>query len=185
MNIESLTDLLIAELQDIYDAEQQLVKGLPKLAEAAFSEELKENFLTHLEETRGQVERLERAFKLLGIPVKGKHCAGMAGLIEEAEELIEEGEEGDPSVLDAGLIVAAQKVEHYEIAAYGSARTFAETLGAKDVEKLLQQTLNEEELTDRKLTALAESTINLDAADSDEEILKESQSSGKGGRRKG
>lgn len=173
MNIQSLTDLLLAELQDLYDAEQQLLKALPKMAEAAFSEDLREAFEVHANETQGQVERLEQIFKTLKTPAKGKHCPAMAGLIEEGEELMEGDKESDPSVLDAALIVAAQKIEHYEIASYGSARTFAETLGATEVMKLLQQTLDEESATDTKLTALATSTINLDAAETDEEIQSE------------
>jgi ferritin-like metal-binding protein YciE len=180
MNIASLTDLLINELQDLYDAEQQLVKALPKMAQAAFSEELREAFELHAQETQQQVARLEQVFEALNVPAKGKHCPAMAGLLEEAEELLSEEPNADPSVLDAGMIVAAQKVEHYEIASYGSVRTFAQTLGAQAVVKLLQQTLDEEALTDRKLTALAETTINLDAAESDQEILQEAeQDSGK------
>jgi ferritin-like metal-binding protein YciE len=173
MNIQSLTDLLLEELQDLYDAEQQLAKALPKLAEAAFSEELREAFTQHTQQTQEQIQRLEQVFKTLKTPAKAKHCPAMAGLIEEAEELLKEEKNADPMVLDAALIVAAQKVEHYEIAGYGSARTFAETLGAREITKLLQQTLDEEAETDRKLTALATSTINLDAAEADKEIQTE------------
>ncbi|MGB8170486.1 MAG: ferritin-like domain-containing protein [Chthoniobacteraceae bacterium] len=173
MNIQSLTDLLIEELQDLYNAEQQLAKALPDLAEAAFSEELRDAFETHTQETQQHVQRLEQIFKALKTPAKAKHCPAMAGLIEETQELLEQESEADPTVLDAALIMAAQKVEHYEIASYGSARTFAETLGAREVAKLLQQTLDEEAETDRKLTALATSTINLDAAESDQEIQSE------------
>lgn len=173
MNIESLTDLLVEELQDLYDAEQQLVKALPKLAQAAFSEELREAFELHTSQTQEQVQRLEQVFKALKTPAAAKHCPAMAGLIEEAEELIKEERNADPTVLDAALIVAAQKVEHYEIAGYGSARTFAETLGAREATKLLQQTLDEEAETDRLLTELATSTVNLDAAETDKEIQTE------------
>jgi ferritin-like metal-binding protein YciE len=173
MNLESLTDLLIEELRDLYDAEQQLLKALPKVAEAAFSGELREAMQLHLEQTRGQVERLEKIFTTLKVPSKGKRCRAMQGLIEEAEELLEKERSADPTVLDAALIMAQQKVEHYEIAGYGCARTFARTLGAKEAERLLQQTLDEEAETDRKLTLLAESTINLDAAENDAEIAAE------------
>ena len=173
MNIQSLTDLLIEELQDIYDAEQQLLKALPKMAEAAFAEELQQAFQLHTEETREQVRRIEEVFELMKIPAQGKHCPAMAGLIEEAEELLNEERNADPTVLDAALIVAAQKVEHYEIAGYGSARTFAETLGAREVANLLQQTLDEEAETDRKLSALAINVINLEAAETDAGIESE------------
>jgi ferritin-like metal-binding protein YciE len=175
MNLESLTDLFIEELRDIYDAEQQSLKSMPKMAEAAFSPELRESFLLHMEQTKGQVERLEQIFANYKLSPKGKRCRAMQGLIEEVEELLGKEKGSDPSVLDAGLITAAQKVEHYEIAGYGSVRTFARTLGAKDAEKLLQETLDEEAETDRKLTMLAESSINLDAAEADAEILEEAQ----------
>lgn len=170
MNIQSLTDLLLEELQDLYDAEQQLVQALPKMADAAFAEELREAFEEHATQTQGHIQRLENVFKALKMPAKGKHCPAMAGLIQEAEELLKEEDDSDPSVLDAALIVAAQKVEHYEIASYGSARTFADTLGAREITKLLQETLDEGAETDRKLTALATNMINLDAAETDEEI---------------
>jgi ferritin-like metal-binding protein YciE len=132
-----------------------------------------------MEETKGQIERLEQVFQSLKLPAKGKRCRAMEGLIEEAEELLEKERGSDPSVLDAALIMAAQKIEHYEIAGYGCARTFARTLGAKDAERLLQQNLDEEAETDRKLTLLAETSINLDAADSDAEIIEEAQGGSK------
>jgi ferritin-like metal-binding protein YciE len=175
MNIQSLTDLLLEELQDLYDAEQQITKALPKMAEAAFSEELREAFESHTRETEQHVQRLKEAFKILKSPAKAKHCPAMSGLIQEAQELLDHEPDADPSVLDAALIVAAQKVEHYEIAGYGSARTFAETLGATRVAKLLQETLDEEAATDRKLSSLAVSAINLDAVENDEEIQKEAR----------
>jgi ferritin-like metal-binding protein YciE len=173
MNIASLTDLLINGLQDLYDAEQQILKALPRLAEAAFAEELRESLQLHVRQTEEQVGRLEQAFKALKVPAKAKHCPAMAGLIKESQELLKEDRNADPTVLDAALIVAAQKIEHYEIASYGSARTFAETLGAREIAKLLQETLDEEAETDRKLTELATSTINLDAAEADAEIHSE------------
>jgi ferritin-like metal-binding protein YciE len=173
MKIESLTDLFIEELRDLYDGEQQLLKALPKMAEASFSEELRESFLRHADETREHVDRLESIFEKLKTSGKGRRCHGMAGLLAEADELLENERGADPNALDAGLIVAAQKVEHYEIAGYGSARTFAETLGARDAEALLQRTLQEEMETDRRLTILAESAVNLDAAEADTEIFDE------------
>src|SRR4051812_25361845 len=124
MNIDSLTDLLLIELRDLLDAERQLTKALPQLAEAAFSSELRDAFQTHADQTAEHAERLELIFKLLNTPVEAKHCAAMEGLIEEGEELLGQQEDADPAVLDAALIVAAQKIEHYEIAGYGSAQTF-------------------------------------------------------------
>ena len=156
----NLRDLLVEELKDLYSAEQQMVKALPKMAKAASSDDLRSAFEEHLEQTKGHVERLERAFELLDLPAKAKKCAAMEGLIEEGKELIEEGL--PENVLDAGLIGAAQKVEHYEIAAYGTARTHAELLGMSDVADLLQQTLDEEKQTDEDLTELAED-INVEA----------------------
>jgi ferritin-like metal-binding protein YciE len=173
MNLTTLTDLLVEELRDLYDAEQQLAKALPLMAEKAFTPELKEAFELHAEQTRSQAQRLDTAFGKLGIAARGKHCKAMEGLIAEAQELLEEEENADPAVLDAGLITAAQKVEHYEIAGYGSARTFAKQLGAKEVAALLQQTLDEEAETDRKLTEVAELIVNQDAAESDAEVLAE------------
>jgi ferritin-like metal-binding protein YciE len=175
MNADTLTDLLVEELQDLYDAEKQLTQALPKMAEAAFDEELREAFEQHLGQTKGQVQRLEKIFTELKVSPKSKHCPAMAGLIEEAQELLSAKGEADPDVIDAGLIVAAQKVEHYEIAGYGSARTFARTLGAENVANLLQETLNEEAETDRKLTSLAESSINLDAADAEEDATDDAK----------
>ena len=176
MKAETLTDLLVEELRDLYDAEQQLVAALPKLAEAAFDEELREAFEQHLNVTKEQVVRLEQVLKILKVPADGKHCPAMAGLIEEAEELLAlKGNGGDPEVLDAGLIIAAQKVEHYEIAAYGGARTLARTLGAQQVADLLQETLDEEAEADRMLSELAESSINLDAADADSDAVEDAR----------
>jgi ferritin-like metal-binding protein YciE len=158
-----LEELLIDELKDIYSAENQIIKALPKMAKAASAPELKRAFERHLEETRRQVERLEQIGEALEIKLTGKKCKGMEGLIEEGKEIMEE--DLDENAIDAGLIGAAQKVEHYEIAAYGTARTHAEILGYNKVARLLQQTLNEEGNTDKKLTQLAESIINVEAVE--------------------
>ena len=158
-----LEELLIDEIKDIYSAENQIIKALPKMAKAASSPELKRAFERHLEETRRQVERLNQIGDQLDIKLTGKKCKGMEGLIEEGKEMMEE--DLDDNALDAGLIGAAQKVEHYEIAAYGTARTHASLLGYNKIAKLLQQTLDEEGATDKKLTALAESVINVEAVE--------------------
>jgi ferritin-like metal-binding protein YciE len=159
--LTSLEDLLVHELQDIYNAEGQILKALPRMIKAASHPELKSAFEEHRVQTEGQVERLEQVFKLLGIPAKGKKCEGMAGLLEEGKKTM--AEDAEASVMDAALIAAAQKVEHYEIAAYGCVCTYAEMLGHEEAHELLGQTLEEEEETDQKLTALAESVINVDA----------------------
>jgi ferritin-like metal-binding protein YciE len=159
-----LEELLVDELKDLYSAENQIIKALPKMAKAASSPELKRAFERHLEETKKQVERLETIGEALEVRLTGKKCVGMEGLIEEGKELISEDLEED--ALDAGLIGAAQKVEHYEIAAYGTARTHANMLGYGKAAKLLQQTLDEEGMTDKKLTQLAESIINVEAVES-------------------
>ena len=158
-----LEELLIDELKDIYSAENQLVKALPKLAKAASAPELKRAFERHAEETKRQVERLNQIGEILEIRMTGKKCKGMEGLIEEGKEIM--SEDLDENAIDAGLIGAAQKAEHYEIAAYGTARTHAQLLGYNKVAKLLQQTLDEEAATDKKLTALAESIINVEAVE--------------------
>lgn len=157
-----LDELLQDELKDLYSAENQIIKALPRMAKGASSPELKRAFERHLEETRRQVERLNQIGEMLEMKLTGKKCKGMEGLIEEGKEVMEELDDAD--AIDAGLIGAAQKVEHYEIAAYGTARTHAEMLGYTRVAKLLQQTLNEEGATDKKLTALAESVVNYEAA---------------------
>ena len=162
MEMESLQDLFVEELKDVYHAEKQLLKALPKLAKAASSEELKSAFEEHLAETEGHVERIEQIFELMGKKPATKVCKGMKGLVEEGSEIIEEDAEDE--VKDAGLISAAQRVEHYEIAAYGCLRTYARVLGNKEAEKLLQQTLDEEAACDEKLTQLAEAGINIAAA---------------------
>jgi ferritin-like metal-binding protein YciE len=158
-----LEELLIDHLKDLYSAENQIIKALPKMAKGATSPDLKRAFERHLEETRRQVERLEQIGEALDVRLTGKKCKGMEGLIEEGKELLSEDFEED--TLDAGLIGAAQKVEHYEIAAYGTARAHATLLGYNKVAKLLQQTLDEEAATDKKLTALAENIVNVEAVE--------------------
>ena len=158
-----LEELLVDELKDLYSAENQIIKALPRMAKATSAPELKRAFERHLEETRRQVERLNQIGDALEIKLTGKKCKGMEGLLEEGKEVMEE--DLDENALDAGLIGAAQKVEHYEIAAYGTARTHAEMLGYSKVARLLQQTLNEEGATDKKLTQLAESIINVEAVE--------------------
>ena len=156
-----LEELLVDELKDIYSAESQIVRALPKMAKAASSPDLKRAFERHLEETRRQVDRLDQIGNTLDVKLTGKKCKGMEGLIEEGKEIMEE--DFDENAIDAGLIGAAQKVEHYEIAAYGTARTHATLLGYNKIARLLQQKLNEEGATDKKLTQLAESIINVEA----------------------
>jgi ferritin-like metal-binding protein YciE len=167
MDMENLRDLYIDELKDLYSAEKQLLKALPKMAKNATNPELKKAFTDHLAQTETQVERLEEIFESLEVSPRGKKCVGMEGLIEEASELLEE--DAVPDVLDAGLISKAQHVEHYEIAGYGTVRTYALTLGEAQHAQLLQQTLDEEEQTDQLLSALAEGSINIEAALGDEE----------------
>ena len=150
---QGLRQLYIDELKDLYNAENQLVKALPKMAKAASSDELREGFEEHLEQTRGHVERLEEIFQALNESPKGRKCAGMEGLVKEGGEVMEEDFEG--AVMDAAIIGAAQRVEHYEIAAYGTAIEFARILGESDHVSLLESTLNEEKETDKKLTELA------------------------------
>ncbi|MDB5292320.1 MAG: ferritin-like protein [Phycisphaerales bacterium] len=162
MQLHDLQDLYVDQLRDLYSAENQLVKALPKMVKAASNEQLSESFEQHLEQTRGHVDRLKQVFDKLGKKPTGKVCKAMQGLIEEAKETMEE--DADPEVLDAGLIAAAQRVEHYEIAGYGTVRSFAKLLGDNAAARLLQQTLDEEGETDKKLSRLAETTINVEAA---------------------
>jgi ferritin-like metal-binding protein YciE len=164
--LTSLEDVLIHQLQDLYDAECQLVKALPKMAKGASNPELKSGFEDHLEQTKGQVERLEQAFEMLGQPAKGHKCKGMSGLIDEGKEALKE--DGEEAAIDALLIASAQKVEHYEIAAYGSICTFAKQLQHEDIAELLHESLNEEKETDEKLTQIAESTVNAEASEGEE-----------------
>ena len=161
MSLDTLQKLYVSELRDLYSAENQLLKALPKMAKGASSPELKDAFEKHLEQTRGHVERLEQLFEQLDETPKGKTCKAMKGLIDEGSEILEE--DGEDSVLDAGIIVAAQKVEHYEIASYGSVRTFANLLGQDEAAKLLQSTLDEESEANELLNQLAESVVNQDA----------------------
>ncbi len=162
MKLRSLEDLMVKELRDLYSAEKQLIRALPKMAKGASSTALRDAINEHLEVTKEQAERLERIFEMLDVSARGPKCAAMEGLIEEGSELLEE--DGDASVIDAGIIAAAQRVEHYEIAGYGVARTFARLLGHNKIADLLQTTLDEEGETDKNLTELAESEINVEAA---------------------
>jgi ferritin-like metal-binding protein YciE len=156
--LKNLDDLFVDTLKDLYDAEHQIVKALPKMIEQAKSNELKQGFKDHLDVTKRQIERIDQIFTQLGMPAKGKHCAGMDGLIKEGDEVMKE--EMDPQVKDAALIAAAQKIEHYEISGYGTARTFAQALGHQEFARMLDMTANEEGQTDKKLTMLAETQIN-------------------------
>jgi ferritin-like metal-binding protein YciE len=162
MEMESLQDLLIEEMRDLYSAENQLTKALPKMAKKASNPELKRAFETHLRETQVHLERLQKIFEKLGKKPTGKKCAAMEGLIEEGKDMMAEDMEED--TMDAALISAAQKVEHYEIASYGTVRTWAQLLGDSETARALQQTLDEEGKTDKLLTQLAESSINIEAA---------------------
>ena len=166
MPLNSLKNLFIEELQDLYSAETQLVDALPKMAQAASHDDLRKAFNEHLEETRGHVDRLERIFKNLDASPQGNHCEAMEGLISEGEEMI--NEQGEPEVKDAALISAAQRVEHYEMAGYGTLKTFAKRLDEKDAAKLLDETLSEEKAADKKLNKIAmgswtSSGVNKDA----------------------
>jgi ferritin-like metal-binding protein YciE len=176
-SITSLKDLLVDELKDLYSAEQQLVKALPKMSKASTHADLKDGFNSHLEETRGHVQRLEEAFSKLGIPAKAKTCKAMQGLIAERAEAIDL--DATETLRDACLIGAAQRVEHYEIAAYGTARAFASTIGEDDVADLLQETLEEEAATDKKLTSVAEA-VNQEAKRSGDESEEETSIKNKG-----
>jgi ferritin-like metal-binding protein YciE len=189
VEINSLRELYVEHLRDLYDAENQLIKALPKMAKEASSDELRQGIEEHLEQTRGQAERLEQIFEQLGERPKGKKCKGMQGLIEEGQETLDEDMEEDTK--DAAIIAAAQRVEHYEISGYGTARTYANLLGENEAAELLEETLNEERETDQKLTQLAEQ-INVEAAQGEEVEEEEeerpsrarSASSGPRGRRR-
>jgi ferritin-like metal-binding protein YciE len=183
----TLQEKLVDEIRDLYHAEKQLVKALPKLSKAASHEDLREGFDVHLEETREHVTRLEEVFAALGEKVRAKACPGMAGIIEEGSELMQEEDPGP--VLDAALIAAAQRAEHYEIGAYGTCVAWARLLGMDDVVSLLEQTLEEEKATDKKLSALAEQEVNLNAASAahegqDEEESRRQSSSNRSARSK-
>lgn len=189
MEINSLRELYIDQLRDLYDAENQLIKALPKMAKEASSDELRQSIEEHLEQTRAQAERLEQIFEQLGEKPKGKKCKGMQGLLDEGKETLEEDMEEDTK--DAAIIAAAQRVEHYEISGYGTARTYANLLSENEAAELLEETLNEEKETDQKLTQLAEE-INVEAAEGSEEGEEEesrpsrarSSSSGSRGRKR-
>ena len=162
MELKTLQDLFIDVLKDTYDAEHQITKALPKLAKAAHNSELKSAFENHLKQTENHIKRLETVFESQGKKATRKTCKGMQGLLEEGSEMSKE--EGEPEVLDAGLIAAAQKVEHYEISAYGTLIAYANLLGMDSASKTLKQTLDEEKAADAKLTSVAESTVNIQAA---------------------
>ena len=161
MKLNTLRDLYVEQLQDLYSAETQLVEALPKMAKAATHPQLQAAFQQHLAETQQQVQRLEQVFQQLGQKPGGHTCKAMQGLIAEGQEMIKM--KGDPAAIDAGLIAAAQRVEHYEIAGYGCVRTYAQQLGDQQNMALLQQTLDEEGMTDKKLTAIAEQVVNIEA----------------------
>jgi ferritin-like metal-binding protein YciE len=180
MEMESLRDLYVDELKDLWSAEKQLVKALPKMAKAATNPELSKAFTTHLHQTEQHLQRLEQIFDELGETPRGKKCVGMEGLIEEGVQLV--SEDPEPEVLDAGLIMKAQHVEHYEIAGYGTVRTFARLLGNENQAELLQQTLDEEGETNKLLTQLAESSINLEAVSPEGAEEEQEETRTRGGR---
>jgi ferritin-like metal-binding protein YciE len=174
---QPLQQLLIEELRDLYHAEKQLTRALPKLAKKVTSPELRELLESHLDETEQQITRLETAFEKLGERPRGKHCDGMAGIVEEGNALLQE--DFDDAVLDAGIIAGAQRAEHYEIAAYGSVMAWAKALGHKDIAALLDETLEEEKAADKKLSALAERSVNRHAVDGGNGSTAAERSSGK------
>lgn len=164
MKLSNLHDVLVDELRDLYNAEKQILKALPRMSKAASSTELQNALEEHLAQTENQVERLEQIFEELDMAARGKTCHGMQGIIEEGKEVLEERKGSDPAAIDAALIAAAQKVEHYEICAYGSSRTHAELLGLSRVAELLQETLDEESEANEKLDAIARDGVNAAAA---------------------
>jgi ferritin-like metal-binding protein YciE len=182
MEQNDLRELYVDELKDLYDAENQLIKALPKMAEAATSDQLRSGFEQHLEQTREHAQRIERIFNSMGEKVKGKKCKGMNGLISEGQDVM--GEDYDGELMDAALISAAQRVEHYEIAAYGTVRTFANILGEQEAVTLLEQTLEEEKETDEKLTELADN-LNFQAAGSATSTTDTSESARRRGKAAG
>lgn len=190
MAFETLQDVLVEQLKDLLSAEKQVIKALPKLAKAASDEGLREALEEHLEATRGQVDRLEKVFASIGVTAKAKKCEGMAGLIKEGEEVLEDKKESSASALDAAIIIACQKVEHYEISTYGSLRTLAEELGHTEAAELLQETLDEESEANEKLTeiatevnaAAAEGADDTEEDDEDEEVMTSSASRGSNSR---
>ena len=170
---KTLHDAFIDELRDAYDAERQLTKALPRMAKAASSPDLRAAFEEHLEETRGQIERLEHVFETLDEKVRGKHCDGIAGIIEEGKAVMEQ--DFDEATMDACLIAGGQRAEHYEMAAYGTLVAWARTMGHTEAADLLQETLDEEKAADEKLSSLAEDGINQDAADAAHPEQKEGE----------
>ena len=183
MKIDTFNALLEQELQDIYDAEKRLVKALPKMAKGASSDELRSAIEEHLEVTKGHVQRLEQVFESFGMPAKGKTCAGMKGLIEEGEEILEK--DAKETLKDAAIIGAAQRVEHYEMAAYGTARTLAERLGNDEAASLLQETLDEEKEADKKLTQVSMQLLKSISPDEFEETGTRAGRTGNGSRTSG
>lgn len=173
MKLKSMEDLFKMELMDIYSAEKQVLKALPKMSKAAFTPELKQSFEQHIEETQQQIQRIEKIFEQMGEKAKAQTCKGMEGLIEEGQEVLKEA--ADEKVRDAGLIGAAQRVEHYEMAAYGCLRTYAKLLGIREAASLAEKTLEEEKKTDKKLTELAERIVNREAADTSEGQMHQRQ----------
>jgi ferritin-like metal-binding protein YciE len=167
MSVTNIEELLLSELKDLYSAEKQITKALPKLIKAATSEELKEAFQSHLEETEGQIERLDQISEILGKKLTGKTCDGMKGVLEEGDEVVDDTDKGT-AVRDAGLITAAQRVEHYEIAGYGGVIAYAKLLGLEDVASLLEETIEQEKAADEKLTKLSQ-TINREAQQESEQ----------------
>jgi ferritin-like metal-binding protein YciE len=172
-DLNTLNVLFEDELRDVYDAEKQILKALPKIIKATSNDELRQALSSHLEETRGQVERLEQAFESLDLKPKGKHCAGMAGILEEGSDLLEE--DGDDAVLDAGFIAGCQRVEHYEITAYGTLMAWAKLLGYRDAFNLLKANEQEEKAADAKLSKLAEATVNPNAVSAGTESEEEDE----------
>jgi ferritin-like metal-binding protein YciE len=172
MSMKSLNDLYLDEIKDLYDAEHQITQALPKMVEAAHNRELKAAFRTHLKQTEGQIRRLEQVFESLGKQPARKACAGMKGILAEGQEKLKHAADADPDTLDAGLIAAAQHVEHYEMAGYGCVRTWAKELGFRDQARLLQETLDEEGETDKLLTGLAEKRINVAAEGDTRQLAK-------------
>jgi ferritin-like metal-binding protein YciE len=184
VQMNSLRELYVEELRDLYSAENQILKALPRMIRAASNKDLQRAFSLHERQTQQHVKRLDRIFRMLDESSRGKKCKGMEGLLEEGQELIKERPE--PEVLDAGLISAAQRVEHYEMAGYGTVRTYARQLGEDEQANLLQETLNEEGETDKLLTSLAESSINIEADQADDEGMEmESAGNGSGSGRSG
>jgi ferritin-like metal-binding protein YciE len=183
MEMSNLQDLLVENLKDLYSAESQILKSLPKVAKKVESDELREALEMHVKQTQGHVQRLEHVLSKMGEKTSGKKCMGMQGLLSEASELM--GERADPDVMDAGLIVDCQKVEHYEIAGYGSAVTFCKLLGDQESARLLAQTLDEEKMADEKLTEIAENSINLEAEDESSTPMRSSSRSSSRGVKRG